>query len=173
MKAKLLFFSLVFAGLFLVSNRASAQDYRTAVGLRAAWGWGLSAKHFIKDGHALEGILRYRSYGSSVLGVSYKYSYLQISALYQIHKEIPSIDGLMWYFGGGAVVGFYSGDGFDAIKGADGGTTIGISGNVGLDYKFANIPLNISADWIPTFVLNGYGNGFGAEGGGVAVRYTF
>lgn len=30
---------------------------------------------------------------------------------------------------------------------------LGISGVLGLDYSFDNIPLNLSVDWAPTFVV--------------------
>ena len=47
------------------------------------------------------------------------------------------------------------------------------AGNIGLDYKFANTPINLSLDWIPTYWLTGYYDGFGSAIGGLAVRYTF
>jgi hypothetical protein len=56
--------------------------------------------------------------------------------------------------------------------GDDASVSIGIQGYLGLDYKFANAPVNLSLDWVPTFFLNGFGNGFGADNGALAVRYT-
>ena len=46
-------------------------------------------------------------------------------------------------------------------------------GNLGLDYKFDNTPINISADWVPTiYIGSGYLSGFGGGYGALAVRYT-
>ncbi|MBK7225013.1 MAG: hypothetical protein WAS56_01245 [Saprospiraceae bacterium] len=170
MKTKFFFFLAIIFTTSMI--RLSAQDYTTAVGLRAAWGYGLSAKHFISDNAAIELIGRYRSYSSSTILGKFSYNYLSITGLYQMHKEIDAVDGLAWYWGGGASLGFYGGDFKDINVDDKGSTNIGICGNLGLDYKFANIPLNISADWIPTFLLSGYGNGFSSESGGLAIRYT-
>ncbi|MFZ1257293.1 MAG: hypothetical protein WAR77_13120, partial [Saprospiraceae bacterium] len=52
-------------------------------------------------------------------------------------------------------------------------SSFGLSGCLGLDYKFADYPINLSADWIPTFFINGFGDGFGAGYGALAVRYVF
>ena len=77
--------------------------------------------------------------------------------------------GLYWYYGGGVNFTTYSGD-FD-YPGSDLDAFFGIAGNLGLDYKFDDYPINVSVDWIPVLGFGGYG--FGGEGGGVAVRYTF
>jgi hypothetical protein len=42
------------------------------------------------------------------------------------------------YYGGGAYVGFEDGD-----------TFLGPTGVIGLDYKFATAPINLSLDWKP------------------------
>ena len=65
MKTKFFFFLAIIFTTSMI--RLSAQDYTTAVGLRAAWGYGLSAKHFISDNAAIELIGRYRSYSSSTI----------------------------------------------------------------------------------------------------------
>jgi len=150
---------------------AKAQsDYSTAVGLRAAWGIALTGKKFINDNAAIEGILHYRRWGY----FSYNYNRVTIMGLYQHHNRLDDvIPGLAWYFGGGAFVGFYGGD-FDFVDGSDDGSTyLGIAGNLGVDYKFEEFPINVSVDWIPAFAFSGFGNGFGGESGGVAIRYTF
>lgn len=47
-------------------NQLSAQEYKTGIGLRGGWIGGLTVKHFIKEGKALEGIFSsgwgYRGY---------------------------------------------------------------------------------------------------------------
>ena len=148
---------------------AQAQDYKNAIGLRAAWGWALTGKHFTNSNTAIEGILNYRSYGSGV----YDYNYFSLTGLYQKYADIKSVDGLRWYWGFGARLGSWGGD-WDVVDGNDDGSFfVGICGNLGLDYKFADAPINLSADWIPVFNFVGWGVGFTGEGGGFAIRYTF
>lgn len=154
-----------------ISVSSSAQsDYSTAVGLRAAWGVAISGKKFINDDAALEGILHYRRYGYFS---SYNFNRITIMALYQKHGWLYDvIPGLAYYYGGGGFVGFYSGDSYWSDRN-DGNANIGLALNLGLDYKFEDFPINISADWIPAFSFTGYRSGFSGEVGGVAIRYTF
>jgi hypothetical protein len=157
--------------ILLCSNVSHAQtEYDASVGLRAAWGFAVTGKKFISDQGAIEGIVNYRRWG--FLG-SFSYSRITITGLYQHHNPLDDvIPGLSWYYGGGAFVGFYGGSDWDAFDGSnDGSTYFGIAGNLGVDYAFEGIPLNISVDWIPGIGISGYGSGFGGEGGGVAVRY--
>lgn len=55
---------------------------------------------------AIEGILNYRSYGIT----GYSYNYLRITGLYLVHSPIASVEGLQWYFGGGAMFQSWGGD---------------------------------------------------------------
>src|SRR6476469_4469847 len=126
MKLKLV---LVLITALAITINAKAQDYQTAVGIRlsshdAAINNSISLKHFVNSNLALEGLL---SFGDPVaLGV-----------LVESHHPINGAAGLNWLVGGGAYVGF-------------GGTrNFGAQGIVGLDYKIASIPLNLSLDWKP------------------------
>ena len=127
----LLSFSLAF---IFMTQLATAQenntDYRFGVGVRLSTAAptisnSVSVKYFMYNGNALEGLI---SFGSR----------FGIGGLYEFHKPINSAPGLQWFFGGGAYVGFQSGD-----------TYLGPTGVIGLDYKFTNIPLNLSLDWKP------------------------
>ena len=158
MKTKV--FTLLAAFMFCVVI-SHGQSYNSAIGARLGYPLSLSYKKFVSDRAAIEGILGFRSYSG--------YSWINIGGLYEIHNELPSVDGLSWYYGAGASVYIWSWD--DNFVNPGSGTSIGISGVIGLDYKFADIPLNISADWVPTFFLNGYGNGFAGGYGGLGVRY--
>ena len=164
--------TLVLAGLLLAAPMTDSQaqkvmDYETAIGLRAGWGVSLTGKHFVNDSHAIEAILNYRSFGG--FGVSW--GWMRISGLYLVHNSLDDvIDGLGWYYGGGAYVGFWTGDW--EIGNRNRSTFIGISGAIGLDYKFEDIPINVSVDWVPSFRLAGHGTGFSGEVGGLAVRYV-
>ena len=93
---------------------------------------------------------------------------INVAAAIQKHNAISSVDNLSWYYGAGAGVYLYS---FDFVT-TESSTGVGISGYLGLDYKFADIPLNLSVDWVPTFFVAGYGNGFGGGYGGLSARYV-
>ncbi|MFY0628189.1 MAG: outer membrane insertion C- signal [Reichenbachiella sp.] len=76
-----------------------------------------------------------------------------------LYKPVGAEEVLKWYVGAGPSM--FIGDPF----------SLGISGEVGLEYEF-NFPMSISADWRPTFVLL-ENTDFKAGGFGVNVRYVF
>lgn len=160
---KKLFFLFAFLGAVLFSNAIQAQEYNSAIGLRLGYPLSVSYKKFLNESNALELFAGFRGYTG--------YSWVNVGAAYQVHKPINGVDGLQWYFGGGASAFFFNyNNGFGGDAGAFG---LGIMGNLGLDYKFANAPINVSADWMPTFFIgNGYLTGFGGGYGALAVRYT-
>jgi hypothetical protein len=164
---KLLLGFLTFLIVALGSAETSAQaEYDKAAGLRLGWGFAVTGKKFIQDNNAIELIANYRSFGSR----GFSWSWLSITGLYQIHNPLDNVmEGLQWYYGGGANITLYSGD-YDLYDNDQGGTTFGIAGNLGLDYKFEDVPVNVSLDWIPVF---SFGYDFGGDGGAIAVRYTF
>lgn len=142
---------------------AQSQEYKSAIGLRLGYPASISYKTFISEPGAVEAFLGFRSYSL--------YRWINIGATYQHHMPIQSVEGLKWYFGGGASVFLWSYDNAfadqDAAK-----TSFGLLGTLGLDYKFADIPLNLSVDWMPVFFLNGYGNGFYGGYGALSARYV-
>jgi hypothetical protein len=159
-KFALLFSMLV---LFAIANSAHAQGYKSAIGLRLGSPLAASYKFFISDPAAIELYVGFRSY-------SIGYTFINPGAMYQYHFPISSVDGLQWYVGGGASVFLYS---YKDVFGTAGDNFgIGLNGVLGLDYKFANAPINLSADWIPTIYLSGYLSGFGAGIGALSARYT-
>jgi hypothetical protein len=148
--------NILFAAIALFTTlTTNAQDnntYKRAVGIRLgssvpAIQSGISYKHFLKN-NAIEGII---SLGDGIA----------ICGLYEIHKPINSVENLQWFIGGGGYVGFNNG-----FK------NFGAAGIVGLDYKFANIPLNLSLDWKPELNLIEF-VGFEGTGFGVSARFTF
>lgn len=161
---KKLFFLFAFLGAVLFSNAIQAQSYNSAIGLRLGVPLSVSYKTFLSESNALELFAGFRGYTG--------YSWVNVGALYQIHKPINGVDNLQWYFGGGASAFFYNyNNGFNF--GDSGSFGLGIMGNLGLDYKFDNTPINISADWVPTiYIGSGYLSGFGGGYGALAVRYT-
>lgn len=134
------------------TNYNTSDSYKTAVGVKFYPG-AITLKHFINDNTALEGI-------------AYFNRGLRVTGLYEIYGNIKDVNGLRWYIGPGAHVGFYS-----SKYGS--GSSIGVDGVLGLDYKFTGAPINISLDWQPSFEFgNNYGNGFTGNWGGFGIRYT-
>lgn len=158
MKKITLLFSLLFVLAF--ASNVQSQSYDKAIGLRLGYPIAASFKFFISEPGAIEIYAGYRSY-------SFGYNDFRLGAMYQYHKPISGVDGLSWYFGGGASVLFFNYD-FDTD---DSDLGIAINGVLGLDYAFADAPINLSLDWVPTFLLTGYGNGFGADYGALSARY--
>ncbi len=154
----------LFIFLFVLFTAASSfgQNYNSAIGLRFGYPTSVSYKKFLNEKNALELYAGFRGFGS--------YSYLSANVAYQIHNPIKSVEGLSWYYGLGAGAYIYSFDsGFN--YGDSGKLSIGLSGYLGLDYSFKDTPINLSVDWVPTFFLTGYGNGFGGEQGAFSARY--
>lgn len=140
----------LFSTLSMAQNRGS--DYQTAIGVKIWNGAGLTAKHFLKENAALEGIAYFWKEG------------IRISGLYEFHFPLGTEPGLQWYVGPGAHIGFYGSN-------YGNGTYIGLDGVIGIDYKIRNAPLNFSLDWQPTIEF-GDGRGFYGGWGGLGIRYT-
>lgn len=145
-----LFLATFFLAASAQNSTAEGPDYKTAIGAKLWTGGGISVKTFIKDNNALEFIGYFDRFGTRITG------------LYEIHGNLSSEGALKWYVGPGAHVGLYKGI-----------TAVGIDGVVGIDYKFTNMPLNLALDWQPSFELgSGTRNGFNANWGGFAIRFT-
>ncbi|MBK9981541.1 MAG: hypothetical protein IPP15_03805 [Saprospiraceae bacterium] len=146
--------------LLAMANSAHAQGYKSAVGLRLGFPLAVSYKFFISDPAAIELYLGYRG--------NTGYNYINPGAMYLYHFPISSVDGLQWYVGGGAQAFLYS---YDFCPDCE-SFAFGINGAIGLDYKFANAPINLSVDWLPTIVIGGGYSGFGGDNGALSARYT-
>ena len=132
----------------------SSSSYTTALGLKYYPG-GITIKHFINSNTALEGLLYFWSPG------------VRFTGLYEIHGDISDVNGLKWYIGPGAHLGFYNND-------YGGGVSIGLDGVLGLDYKFEGAPINLSLDWQPSLEFSSsYESGFIGNWGGLGIRYAF
>ena len=92
---KILFAFVLIAGISSL-NTASAQDYKTALGVKVWDGGGISFKQFVNGNNALELIGYFWNRGTRITG------------LYEIHGPITGASGLQWYIGPGAHVGFYN-----------------------------------------------------------------
>ena len=155
---------LLFAvALCAFGHTATAQDYSSAIGLRFGYPTSITFKTFLTETNAVEVYAGLRGYGS--------FRWYSINGAYQIHNDIESVEGLQWYYGGGAGVQFWS---YDFLE--ESSTTFSISGYAGLQYTFPDTPISLTVDWVPTFFLgDNFGTGFnsfGAGYGALAARYT-
>jgi hypothetical protein len=141
---------------------AISTDYKTAIGIRLSNNSpivsnAITLKHFIKDNTAVEG---YFSFSDP----------LAFGANLELYKPL-STPGLRWYYGAGAYLGF--GKTYDVNKQRDVNTNyFGAQGVVGLDYKFASVPINLSIDWKPELNLVSDIN-FEPAAIGLSARFTF
>lgn len=139
---------------FLIYNSGKAQDYNNAIGIKF-YPTGITFKHFLSDNKAIEGIGYFYKYGTRITG------------LYEIYNPIEALDGLQWYYGFGAHVGF-----IDSKYG--GSTALGLDGVIGLDYKVAELPIDLSLDFQPSLELGSfYGDNRLQGWGGLGIRFTF
>jgi hypothetical protein len=150
----------------------SQSKYQSAVGVRLGTGYfdvvSASLKTFLGESpSAVEFNLGFKpSYGN------YDVFNLSLSAAYQYHFPIGQVDGLQWFIGGG-LTGYHSFSGNHYYRGFG----VGIFPTGGVDYKFGNIPLNLSVDLRPTIRIAApeyydYSN-FYFGNFGVSARYTF
>lgn len=139
--------------------QSMGSEYQTALGVKFYPG-ALTVKHFVADNRALEGIASFWRHGFRVTG------------LYEIHGDIDGAQGLKWYVGPGAHVGFWNDDAKGYYHGGPNGAYLGVDGVLGLDYKIKSAPINLSIDWQPSFTFGKY-VGFDGGWGGFAVRYAF
>ena len=152
-KIWLLAFVLISFSQTKLSAQAMGSSYKTALGVKF-YPTGVSLKTFVGSSAALE-----------LLGYFYDRG-TRITGLYEYHSNLTDGGNLKWYIGPGAHVGLYNKNFFS------GGTSVGIDGVLGLDYKFSNLPINISIDWQPSYEFGNY-DGFISNSGGIGVRFTF
>ena len=156
---------LIFLGLFLFSIPSSAQDFKSAIGLRLGYPNSVTYKHFINKSGAIE--LYAGTRGFNRLATN-SYKWYSASVAYQIHAPIEGVDGLAYYYGAGASAYFWN---FSFVT-ESAKVTMGLQGYGGLSYTVDGTPLNLSFDWVPTFFINGFSGGFRVGYGNLAVRYV-
>ena len=136
-----------------LSAQALGNTYKTAVGVKF-YPLGVSLKTFIRSDAALDFIGYFYDRGTRITG------------LYEYHGKITDAGNLKFYIGPGAHVGLYNKNFFA------GGTSVGIDGVVGLDFKFPSLPIDLSIDWQPSYEFGNY-DGFISNSGGIGIRFTF
>ncbi len=158
---KIILITLLSVGTFFAANAQSmGSGYKTSLGAKGYFGdgsiGGINIKHFLNNNNALEGSLLFRN------------GFFALEGLYEWHGPIQNAEGLQWYVGPGAMLGFYNNnnrfnnddDAYFALKGI-----------IGLDYKFSGAPINIALDVNPTFSLTP-GTNFDFYAG-LAFRFAF
>ncbi|MEI2737240.1 MAG: hypothetical protein V9F01_00475 [Chitinophagaceae bacterium] len=144
------------------TNVLSAQDYKTALGVRlsssnAMQNNSISIKQFINEKMAVEGLF---TFGDP----------LALGALLEFHKPL-SASGLTYFYGAGGYIGFVKTVNTATQKSST-DANFGAQGVIGLDYKFNNIPLNLSLDWKPELNIVNDIN-FEPAAIGFTARFTF
>jgi len=158
---KVLLVCFLAAGLCSFSA-LQAQGYRTALGVRlssasAMQNNSISIKHFITDKVAIEGLF---TFGDP----------LALGALVELHKPLAA-SGLTYFYGAGGYVGFTKTYNPNNNKNET-DPNFGAQGIIGLDYKFNNVPLNLSLDWKPELNIVSDIN-FEPAAIGFTARFTF
>jgi len=151
-------FVIVLFVLFF-GHTLNAQDYKTSLGLRAGYPYGLTVKHFLNSHNAVEGMLA-SNYGGFVATI-----------LLENEHWTGIYPGFNWYWGLGAHIGFWD-SGANRYIGSYTGAVLGIDGILGLEYTFDEIPLNLSVDIIPGINILG-SRGWGGPNGALSIRYVF
>jgi len=154
---------------FLFNGQVFSQVHPHAIGLRGGagnFGTGgeVSYQHGLGSGNRLEFDFGWR--GNNGNGNNYYHSAL--TGIYHWVKNIT--DGLNWYIGPGAQLGFYR----DKWNNGNDGVTLALGGQIGLEYDFNqhDIPLLLGLDTRPMFGFIGGVSGIG-YGGAFSLRYTF
>lgn len=138
---------------------SKAQEYNTGVGLRMGPYQGITVKHFLDSGSAIEGILATQYGGFYIAGLYEKP---------QIAFDTPHLD---WFYGVGGHIGSWNGAHNHWADDNTSYTAIGIDGIIGMEYTF-DVPINLGLDWKPAFNLTSPA-GFWGDGIALSVRYTF
>jgi hypothetical protein len=159
---KKIMFASALVAVSATLNQLSAQEYKTALGVRLSSAApmvnnSISIKQFINEKVAIEGLF---SFGDP----------LALGALVEFHKPLSSA-GLSYYYGGGGYIGFVKTTNVVTNKTTT-DANFGAQGVAGLDYKFSNIPLNISLDWKPELNIVSDIN-FEPAAIGFTARFTF
>lgn len=144
--------------LFIIffSNRASAQDYKVAAGLKFSYEFGPTAKYFINQTDALEAQLGLRSHGVVFTG------------LWERHFAPFDVPALKFYYGFGAHIG---GTSSNTNPRYDSTILLGADGIVGAEYLIPESPIAISVDLNPRLEL-GRGPYFDLSPG-IGLKYFF
>jgi hypothetical protein len=127
--------------------------YKTALGIRLGGTSGVDVKHFFRPATAFEGIVGTFGNGFSLTGMIEK------------NAQAFDVEGLNWYYGGGAHVAFYNGNRNYGFAGRDihyrdsHDVGFGVDGIIGLEYYLPDdIPVAFSLDLKPFVEIDSDGD---------------
>lgn len=138
--------------------------YKTSLGIRVGGTTGLDVKHFFRPATAVEGILGTFGNGFSITGLVEK------------NAQAFDVEGLNWYYGGGAHIAFYNDRrdywGRDVRYRDNNDVGIGINGIIGLEYILPdNIPVAFSLDLKPFLEIDSDGDVGVAPDLGLGIKF--
>ena len=140
MNKKILF---TFGVIFMTAVAANAQTYQTALGAKFYAGngsvGGINIRHSNSENTALEGSLLFFNGGG-----------IGIEGLYEYQAPINNAPGLQYFVGGGGMLGF-GGAGFADEH--DNSVSFALRLTGGIDYKFPDVPIDVSLGFDPFFYL--------------------
>ncbi|MCI0920070.1 hypothetical protein [Sphingobacterium rhinopitheci] len=154
---KKLFLPLLAAVSFCVlSQEAKAQTpFKSALGIvfdgNDGSNVGIQYKTALKGPQALQ------------IQAAFRNNWVSVGADWQYEKAINGAEGLAWYAGIGAQLGFWNYDGHSE-------TYIGLRPQIGLEYKIPTIPIAMHLDYKPLLGVN-HNTGFQGDGFTFGVKY--
>jgi hypothetical protein len=139
-------FVFLSAFIFMGALTVNAQTYQTALGAKFYTGdgsiGGVNVRHSTAVNTALEGSLLFFNGGIGIEG------------LYQYQGPISGAEGLQYFVGGGAMIGFGTGPRYNDKHNNSTAFALRLTG--GVDYKFADAPIDVSLGLDPFFYLAPY-----------------
>jgi hypothetical protein len=144
---------LLVLALALSTTLASAQAYKSSLGLAVDFGGGT----LVGPG--------FKTFFSEKMGVAAEVGFLQgavgITGLFQHHGNFPNAKGLKFIAGGGSTLVFANGGGSEFL----------LRATTGLDYKIDKAQLAMNFEWRPAFSLSA-GGGIIPGRFGFGIRYV-
>jgi hypothetical protein len=162
---KIILYFIISVSFLTISKRSTAQDYKTAVGLKfGGYENGIFIKYFTLNDVALEGVLGFRDHGVVITG------------LYEIHQEAFGVKELKFYYGAGAHIGAIGSGVYQRFDGDNvtynkNQILIGVDGVLGLEYNIPQAPIAVSLDLNPRAELAS--GPFFDIAPGLGLKYTF
>lgn len=155
---KLIVTAVVLMGLGIT---AQAQEIsKNILGLRLGdnngFGSEISYQRGLSDNNRIEADLGWRN--------NHNVSAFKLTGIYQWVWEIDN--NFNWYAGAGAGLGSWRASGTN-------GSFAYVAGNVGIEYNFKEVPIQLSLDYRPEFGGHGYFNNNYSSDIALGIRYKF
>ena len=140
--------------LTVIASNMNAQNYKSAVGVRAGLFNGVTYKNFVTPHNAIEGIVDFRWDGVIVTG------------LYEWQNGMRCAPGFDYVLGLGVHAGFFNNYKWDKSKTA----MAGVDALIGIEYTFPTAPFTLGLDYKPAFNFIG-DNRIWADNVGLSFRF--